>query len=320
MEADLSRRNVLRLLEKLRNLKILVVGDVILDRYLYGAVERISPEAPVPVVEVEEEEIRLGGAGNVAANLKSLGVQTYLTGVVGRDRAGELLQSLLREKGIISFLTADARPTTEKTRVVSRSQQLLRIDLEDRRSVEGRVLESLRSVIAEGSYDGIIVSDYAKGVVTPEIVRTIRERRIFYAVDPRPVNRDLYRGAYLMTPNEKELRAMTDPLRIGDLENLGRKLREELSIETLVVTRGPQGMTLFGESVKHFPARARRVYDVTGAGDTVIAALTAFYLAGGDWNIACELANVCAGIVVGELGTAVVTPEKLLEELGEKGG
>jgi len=167
----------------------------------------------------------------VAANLKSLGVQTYLTGVVGRDRAGELLQSLLREKGIISFLTADARPTTEKTRVVSRSQQLLRIDLEDRRSVEGRVLESLRSVIAEGSYDGIIVSDYAKGVVTPEIVRTIRERRIFYAVDPRPVNRDLYRGAYLMTPNENPCgnarSSRDDPLR-RECETLSREGKKGL--------------------------------------------------------------------------------------------
>ncbi|HHJ65000.1 MAG TPA: D-glycero-beta-D-manno-heptose-7-phosphate kinase [Aquifex aeolicus] len=315
----MNRREVLRLLERLKDLKILVVGDVILDRYLYGRVERISPEAPVPVVEVEGEEVRLGGAGNVAGNLVSLGVQTSLTGVVGEDRAGELLRNLLKEKGIKSLLTIDARPTTEKTRVISRSQQLLRIDFEDRRGIGGRALDHIKEVVAGGDYDGIVVSDYAKGVVTPEVMGAVKDRRVFYAVDPRPVNRNLYRNASLMTPNEKELRAMTDPLGGESVENLGRRLREELSLNTLIVTRGPKGMTLIEKEVKHFPARAREVYDVTGAGDTVVAALTAFFLAGASWETACELANVCAGIVVGELGTASVTPEELLRELDEKG-
>jgi len=314
-----NRREVLRLLERLKDLKILVVGDVILDRYLYGRVERISPEAPVPVVEVEGEEVRLGGAGNVAGNLVSLGVQTSLTGVVGEDRAGELLRNLLKEKGIKSLLTIDARPTTEKTRVISRSQQLLRIDFEDTRSIGGRALDHIKEVVAGGDYDGIVVSDYAKGVVTPEVMGAVKDRRVFYAVDPRPVNRNLYRNASLMTPNEKELRAMTDPLSEEGVENLGRRLREELGLNTLIVTRGPKGMTLIEKEVKHFPARAREVYDVTGAGDTVVAALTAFFLAGASWETACELANVCAGIVVGELGTASVTPEELLRELDEKG-
>ena len=315
----MNRREVLRLLERLKDLKILVVGDVILDRYLYGRVERISPEAPVPVVEVEGEEVRLGGAGNVAGNLVSLGVQTSLTGVVGEDRAGELLRNLLKEKGIKSLLTIDARPTTEKTRVISRSQQLLRIDFEDTRGIGGRALDHIKEVVAGGDYDGIVVSDYAKGVVTPEVMGAVKDRRVFYAVDPRPVNRNLYRNASLMTPNEKELRAMTDPLSEEGVENLGRRLREELGLNTLIVTRGPKGMTLIEKEVKHFPARAREVYDVTGAGDTVVAALTAFFLAGASWETACELANVCAGIVVGELGTASVTPEELLRELDEKG-
>ena len=315
----MNRREVLRLLERLKDLKILVVGDVILDRYLYGRVERISPEAPVPVVEVEGEEVRLGGAGNVAGNLVSLGVQTSLTGVVGEDRAGELLRNLLKEKGIKSLLTIDARPTTEKTRVISRSQQLLRIDFEDRRSIGGKVLDYIKEVVAEGDYDGVVVSDYAKGVVTPEVMGAVKDRKVFCAVDPRPVNRNLYRDASLMTPNEKELRAMTDPLSGESVENLGRRLKEELGLNTLIVTRGPKGMTLIDKEVKHFPARAREVYDVTGAGDTVVAALTAFFLAGASWETACELANVCAGIVVGELGTASVTPEELLRELDEKG-
>ncbi len=315
----MRKEDLLRLLERLRDLRILVVGDVILDRYLYGRVERISPEAPVPVVEVEGEEVRLGGAGNVASNLVSLGVQTFLTGVVGEDSAGERIRHLLKEKGIKALLTTDRRPTTEKTRVISMSQQLLRIDTEDRRGVSGAALEGIKSAIAEGDYDGVIVSDYAKGVITQEVVSAVRDRGVFFAVDPRPVNRDLYRGADLVTPNEKELRAMTDPLSGEEVESLGRRLREKLDIGTLVVTRGAKGMTLFGEEIRHFPARAREVYDVTGAGDTVIATLTAFYLAGAGWETACELANVCAGIVVGELGTASVTPEELLREVDEKG-
>ena len=314
---ELSR--VEELLKRLKDIKVLVVGDVILDRYLRGKVERISPEAPVPIVEVEEEELRLGGAGNVASNLVALGVETYITGVVGEDSSGERLIELLKEKGIESRLFKDERPTTEKIRVVSMSQQLLRIDREDRRKVGGSALKHIREVILENDYDGVIVSDYAKGVVTHRVMEAIRDREVFYAIDPRPVNRQLYSGASLMTPNEKELRAMTDPLGEEGVETLGKVLKKELELETLVVTRGAKGMMLFGEEVRSFPARAREVYDVTGAGDTVIASLTAFHLAGATWEEACELANVCAGIVVGEFGTASVTPEELLRELDEKG-
>ncbi|EDP76459.1 D-glycero-beta-D-manno-heptose-7-phosphate kinase [Hydrogenivirga sp. 128-5-R1-1] len=314
---ELSR--VEELLKRLKDIKVLVVGDVILDRYLRGKVERISPEAPVPIVEVEEEELRLGGAGNVASNLVALGVETYITGVVGEDSSGERLIELLKEKGIESRLFKDERPTTEKIRVVSMSQQLLRIDREDRRKVGGSALKHIREVILENDYDGVIVSDYAKGVVTHRVMEAIKDREVFCAIDPRPVNRQLYSGASLMTPNEKELRAMTDPLGEEGVETLGKVLKKELELETLVVTRGAKGMMLFGEEVRSFPARAREVYDVTGAGDTVIASLTAFHLAGATWEEACELANVCAGIVVGEFGTASVTPEELLRELDEKG-
>ncbi|RLJ71463.1 rfaE bifunctional protein kinase chain/domain [Hydrogenivirga caldilitoris] len=315
----MDTERVKNLLEKLRELRILVVGDVILDRYLYGRVERISPEAPVPIVEVEREEVRLGGAGNVANNLASLGVNTTLAGVIGEDRSGEQLIELLKEKGIESRLAEDNRPTTEKTRVVSMSQQLLRIDREDRSKIGGNALKHVIEVIQEGKYDGVIVSDYAKGVVTHRVVEVIRDRELFYAIDPRPVNKPLYAGANLITPNEKELRAMTDPLGEESVEVLGKVLKRELELETLVVTRGAKGMTLFREDVKTFPARAREVYDVTGAGDTVIATLTAFYLAGATWEEACELANLCAGIVVGEFGTASVTPEEILREIDEEG-
>ncbi len=315
----MKRDRVKELLRKLRYIKILVVGDIILDRYLYGKVERISPEAPVPIVEVEREEVRLGGAANVAKNLASLGVDTYITGVIGEDRAGDKILELLKENRIKSLIARDIRPTTEKTRVVSMSQQLLRIDREDRRKVSGDALEKIREALLEGSYDGIVVSDYAKGVVTMETMEAVRRRGVFFSVDPRPVNRSLYTGAHLVTPNEKELRAMTEPFGSGAVEDLGVRLRRELSLDTLVVTRGPKGMTLFREEIKHFPARAKEVYDVTGAGDTVIATLTAFRLAGASWEEACELANLCAGIVVGEFGTASVTPEEIVEELDEEG-
>ena len=307
------------LLERLKEIKILVVGDVILDRYLHGKVERISPEAPVPVVEVEREEVRLGGAGNVAKNLVSLGVKTYLTGVVGEDRAGEQVEELLKESGVVSLLAKDARPTTEKTRVVSRSQQLLRIDREDRSKVGGEALKKIREALTETECDGIVVSDYAKGTITYKVADLVREKEVFWAVDPRPVNKELYRGASLVTPNERELREMTDILSSDPVETLGLKLKKELEVDTLVVTRGPKGMTLFRDKVENFPARAKEVYDVTGAGDTVVAALTAFHLAGATWEEACELANLCAGIVVGEFGTASVTPEELIEELDNEG-
>jgi len=302
------------LLEKLKDLRILVVGDVILDSYLIGKVERISPEAPVPILEVEGEEFRLGGAGNVAKNLSSLGVKAFLCGVVGRDEAGSILKSLLADNGVEAFLVEDERPTTKKTRVVSLNQQLLRIDWESRERVKGDSLNKLKEIIRDLEVEGIIVSDYAKGVITEEIIQEVKKKGVFWAIDPRPVNKALYKGASLMTPNEKELRELTKPFE-GSVEVLGKRLKEELGLETLVVTRGPKGMTLFGEEIKHFPARARKVYDVTGAGDTVIATLTAFKLAGASWEEACELANICAGIVVGEFGTASVRPQQLLEEL-----
>ncbi|NPB06203.1 MAG: D-glycero-beta-D-manno-heptose-7-phosphate kinase [Aquificae bacterium] len=309
----LSFERVSELLERLKRLKVAVVGDLILDSYLFGKVERISPEAPVPVLEVEREEFRLGGAGNVAKNLSALGVETVLVALAGKDEGGERLKELLERNGVEAFLVSDDRPTTRKTRLVSRSQQLLRVDWEDRRPLRGEALKEVLNFLEALKVDGVVVSDYAKGFVTPELVEAVKRKGVFWAVDPRPKNKELYRGAWLVTPNEKELREMAGD---GPVEETGRRLKEELSLRTLVVTRGEKGMTLFLDGgVKHFPARARKVYDVTGAGDTVIATLTAFKLAGASWEEACELANLCAGIVVGELGTASVSPEQLLEEL-----
>lgn len=305
---------MLETLRRLKDLKILVVGDIMLDRYIFGRVERISPEAPVPVVEVEREEFRLGGASNVANNLANLGVKTYLAGVVGADYGRHILRGLMKSAGIEDLTVEDPqRPTTEKARVVSLSQQLLRIDWEDKRPIEGKVLKELLERL-DVNVDGVIVSDYAKGVVCQQLMERIKEKKVFISIDPRPVNKHLYFGADFMTPNEKEAKQMD-----GDkpVETLGWKLKEELGLKTLVITLGAKGMSLFDREYFHFPARAKQVYDVSGAGDTAVAVLTSAYMATKDWSIACQLANLCAGIVVGKLGTTPITLEEVVKEIEE---
>ncbi len=305
---------MLETLQRLKGLKILVVGDLILDRYIFGKVERISPEAPVPVVEVEREEFRLGGASNVASNLANLGVKTYLVGVAGTDYGRHILRGLIKSAGIEDLTVEDTkRPTTEKARVVSISQQLLRIDWEERRPIEGRVLKDVLERL-DVEVDGVIISDYAKGVVCEPLMKRLKEKKVFISIDPRPINKHLYFGADLMTPNEKEAKQMG-----GDhpVETLGWKLKQELGLKTLVITLGAKGMSLFDEEYSHFPARAKQVYDVSGAGDTAVAVLTSAYIASGNWSVACQLANLCAGIVVGKLGTAPITLAEILREIEE---
>ena len=300
--------------ERFKNLKILVVGDVILDRYVFGKVERISPEAPVPIVEVQREEFRLGGAGNVASNLSTLGVKTYLVGITGEDSGRNIIKDLLKESNVQDLTVQDpSRPTTQKVRVISMSQQLIRIDREERKPPEGKVLKKILENL-DLDVDGIILSDYAKGVVCEEVVKAVRSKGKFYSIDPRPQNAHLYKGADLMTPNEKEAKQMYSA---DSLEELGWGLKKELNLKTLTITLGPKGIALFDKEFNLYPARARQVYDVTGAGDTVIAVLTACVLSGFDWDIACELANVCAGIVVSKLGTASPTYEEVIQYVEE---
>ncbi|MCS7307914.1 MAG: D-glycero-beta-D-manno-heptose-7-phosphate kinase [Aquificaceae bacterium] len=311
---SLDRERVQEILESFKNLRILVVGDVILDRYLFGSVERISPEAPVPVVDVQREESRLGGAGNVANNLASLGVKSSLLAVVGQDYGRHVIRGLLKEAGVEDLTVEDTeRPTTEKIRVVAMSQQLLRIDSESKNKVSGKVLENLLQRL-EVEVDCVIVSDYAKGVVCSALMDGIRSKRVFFSVDPRPQNKNLYVGANLMTPNEKEAKSM---LAEESLQTLGWRLKGELRLDTLVITLGQRGMALFNRDFKVFPAKAKQVYDVSGAGDTVVAVLTACAVAGVDWDTACEFANLCAGIVVGKLGTATIKPEEIFQSLEE---
>jgi rfaE bifunctional protein kinase chain/domain len=296
--------------------RVLVVGDVMLDRYWFGEVSRISPEAPVPVVLIGREEQRLGGAANVAWNCKALGAQTRLLTVVGRDEPGEQLTRLLKKEGIQASLHRDAKlDTTQKLRVIGRKQQLLRIDFEKppSREVLAAKLEEFRSALPE--CDVVILSDYGKGGLThiTEMIRAARKAAKRVLADPKGDDYSRYKGASIITPNLAELREVVGRWENEkDLKSRATALRAKLDLEALLLTRGEEGMTLFGKSrTTTIPAEAREVFDVTGAGDTVIAALAVMLAAGAGLENAVRIANRAAGIVVGKLGTATASRAEL---------
>lgn len=308
------------MLEKVLKVHLLVVGDVMLDRYWFGEVSRISPEAPVPVVKVERVEERLGGAANVARNAAALGARTSLLSVVGDDDAGKSLSRLLDDGGIEAGLHIDpAIDTTVKLRVIGRQQQLLRIDFEtppSHETLNAKLAEFQRRV---AECDVVILSDYGKGglVHIAEMIRLARAAGKPVLVDPKGDEWGKYAGATAITPNRSELREVVGRWSSeAELFAKSQKLRAELGLEALLVTRSEEGMTLFADQeIHHQPAQAREVFDVSGAGDTVIATLAVMLAAGADWAAAIRAANVAAGIVVGKLGTAVVTREELAAAL-----
>ena len=295
---------------------MLVVGDVMLDRYWFGEVSRISPEAPVPVVLVGREEQRLGGAANVAWNCKVLGARTRLLSVVGRDEAGDKLERLLRKEGVEASLHRDRHlDTTQKLRVIGRTQQLLRIDFEKPPSTEvlAAKLEEFRHALAE--CDVVVLSDYGKGGLEhiEDMLRAARKAGKRVLVDPKGDDYTRYKGCSIITPNTAELREVVGRWKSEkDLVQRAQALRRKLGLEALLLTRGEEGMTLFSKSRSTtIKAQAREVFDVTGAGDTVIAALAVMLAAGAGLESAVRIANRAAGIVVGKLGTAAATPEEL---------
>jgi D-beta-D-heptose 7-phosphate kinase/D-beta-D-heptose 1-phosphate adenosyltransferase len=308
---------------------ILVVGDVMCDVYLWGKVERVSAEAPVPIFESTERQGILGGAANVAANLHALGCQVRLLGVVGADAAGSRLRTLLREKGIDDawLLEDPTRPTTEKTRLIAHQQQLIRVDQESRAPLTPEVVaQALRhadTLLPE--VDGVICSDYNKGVCTALLVAPLftaaRAAGRPVIVDPKVRDFALYRGATVLTPNLAEVERASGSAvdSMPALEQAVAGLLHQSQAPAMLVTRGKDGMTLFHppQAPVHIPARAREVYDVTGAGDTVIATFTMAMLSGLPFVEAARLANIAAGLVVGKLGTAVVTPAELDAALQE---
>ncbi len=298
--------------------RVLVVGDVMLDRYWYGDVSRISPEAPVPVVLVNEkkEELRLGGAANVAHNCAALRAQTTLLSVVGAHDAGRKLERLLRKNRVHALLHRDRSiRTTEKLRVIGRHQQLLRVDFE--RSPSREVLASKLTQYREAlpECDAVILSDYGKGGMRhiAEMIQLAKRAKKRVLVDPKGDDYSRYKGASIITPNRAELREVVGRWEgESDLSRRAESLRRSLGLEALPVTRGEEGMTLYRAGRKlHIKTEAREVFDVTGAGDTVIAALAVMLGAGAKLEAAVKAANRAAGIVVGKLGTAVATHEEM---------
>ncbi len=299
--------------------RLLVVGDVMLDRYWFGEVSRISPEAPVPVVKVERVEERPGGAANVARNAAALGAKVTLLSVVGQDEAGHTLARLLAEEGIATSLLEDAQlATTVKLRVIGRQQQLLRIDFETTPAHE--VLRAKLTEYEEQlkQCDVVILSDYGKGGLThiAEMIRLARSAGRPVLIDPKGEDFARYASATLLTPNRAELRQVIGPWASEtELTEKAQALRERLDLRGLLVTRSEEGMTLFaGDGVVHEPALAREVYDVSGAGDTVIASLAVMLGSGLDLRSAMRIANRAAGIVVGKFGTATCTLTELQAE------
>ena len=342
MKRIISYRRALNVMRRFKGAKVLVVGDLIMDHFIWGNVKRISPEAPVPVVDVTRETLLLGGSANVVNNIQSLGGRCYVTGVVGADRDGEALTKELKAKGVetAGIIVDKGRPTTMKTRVIAHSQQVVRFDRESKVKIKApvsrRVLDYIDKAIKR--VDVVIISDYAKGIITEElaqgVIGRVRELGKVVAVDPKVEHLDYYRGATIATPNNLEASQgsgieITDE---GTLARAGEVLLKRLGGEALLITRGEHGMSLFEESPSgsgkggrkgsgrrvgrgaqpgastevHIPTVAREVYDVSGAGDTVIGTMALSLAAGATYREASVLANFAAGVVVGMLGTAAI--------------
>jgi len=311
--------------------KILAIGDIIMDTYIWGSVDRISPEAPVPVVRVERETQMLGGVANVIHNMATLGACPILCGVIGEDLPGHEIVKIISNMNLITdgvFVEHD-RPTSTKTRVVAHSQHVVRFDRESRRDIRPETARELLRFVEKRlhSLDAIVVSDYGKGVISAWLMKALRKlvrssgESVIIAVDPKADNFEYYNEVDVITPNHHEAGAFCH-FEIFDeetLEQAGRQILDELDCRSVLITQGKDGATLFeeGGEITHIPTRARKVFDVTGAGDTVISTLVLGLASGMDPKSAATLSNLAAGIVVGELGTSAVKAEELKKVIGE---
>lgn len=322
------QQQLLRILENFKNKKILVVGDIMLDKYIWGDVSRISPEAPVQVVNVLKETYAPGGASNVASNASALNGEVFMAGIAGNDEAKTILLEELWKRGINTkgiFIDKD-KPTTQKVRIVGRGQQLLRVDYEKKehihKNIEHSMTDFFERIVKE--IDVIVISDYAKGVITPEICNTLtkmaRDNDKMIIVDPKPKHLNLYSNVTLITPNNAEASEMTD-VEDGNgnaVIEIGSKLMKYLNSNVLI-TRGEKGMSLFEKNGKitHIPAKAKEVYSLIGAGDTVVATIALALASGANFEEAATLANIAAGIKVGKIGTASVSVDEIKKEIEE---
>jgi len=310
-----------RLLRKFKGRRILVLGDLMLDRYIWGDVSRISPEAPVPVVEVRKSTACLGGAGNVGQNLTGLGAAPLLVGVVGDDEEGAWIK---RHAGQSRGIFIDAtRPTTVKMRIIAHHQQVVRVDQEKKKSVTPEIEEKIARFIEKEKYEGIVISDYNKSLITRRLMERLlpfaKAKKIPVFVDPKVENFELYSPVTFISPNHQEVeRIVHHPCRSeADIERAGREILAQVECRYLIIKRGEEGMSVFerGEKPVHIPTIAREVFDVTGAGDTVTATASLALVAGATIQEAAAMANAAAGVVVGKIGTAVCSPEELLKAL-----
>jgi D-beta-D-heptose 7-phosphate kinase / D-beta-D-heptose 1-phosphate adenosyltransferase len=316
-------------LPRLAEANVLCVGDVMLDRFVYGAVERISPEAPIPVLRITRQDVTVGGAGNVARNLSALETSVRLFGAVGDDAAGAEVRVVLEDDAAITLalLTEASRPTTVKTRYIAGVQQLLRTDDEDLSAMPPALLDQLSDElskeIASGAYGALVLSDYGKGILSEDVIAgaiaAAKAADVPVIIDPKGADYGRYRGASVLTPNRRELAEATRlPVDTdADVETAARALLENCGVSAVIATRGAQGMAVVtADDCAHLPALAREVFDVSGAGDTVVATLAAGLASGLALTDAAQLANVAAGIVVAKVGTAIVRPDELGDALG----
>ena len=308
-----------KLIKNFKNIKIAVIGDLMLDEYIMGKVDRISPEAPVPVVKVTEEKFVLGGAANVVNNLASLGANVYCGGLVGNDnKAKKLIDNLPKNVNSDLILKVDNRPTIVKKRVIAGHQQLLRLDWEEEFYInedeENTIIENLKEHIKE--LNAVILSDYNKGLLTKslsqKIINLCRENNVIVTVDPKPKNISNFIGASSITPNKKEAYLAVEANETENIDIVGKKLKEKYKLDTVLVTRSEEGMTLYDKEIHNIPTYAKEVYDVTGAGDTVISVFTLAKAAGATWEEAAKIANTAGGIVVGKIGTSTVSEKELI--------
>jgi len=325
----MTRNELKKIVSQFEGAEVFVLGDIILDEFIWGEVSRISPEAPVPVVNMTSFSKNLGGAGNVVNNLCALRAKVTVSGVVGDDAEGRAVLEQLKRLNVSTdgVFVEKERPTTLKTRIIALNQQVVRIDKESAAGIKTKTREKIIDYVKEnvGKFEGVIISDYAKGVISKSLLREVipllRKKGKIVAVDPKIKNFPYYRGASVVTPNQKETEAVLryDIEDLKGLNRAGRELLKYSGCEAVLITRGKEGMSIFERSgqATHIPAVAKEVYDVTGAGDTVISTFTLALMSGGKPKEAAVLSNYAASVVVGKVGTATLGVEELLRVIDE---
>lgn len=329
MQKILTKKRAMEIIANFSHSGVLVVGDIMVDHFIWGKVSRISPEAPVPVVDVQKDSILLGGCANVLNSIYAMGGKVYVAGVVGADNIGKRLLDELRAREIETngIVVEKGRPTTLKTRIVAHGQQMVRFDKESRKSIPKnstrKILEYVKSL--QNKIGAIVVSDYSKGVISRELIegikKVVQDAEIYICLDPKQSDFSMYEGVYVITPNHHEAQRASG-MEISDdndLKQVGATLLNKYDFQALLITRGEEGMSLFERGPRishtHFSAQAKEIYDVTGAGDTVIGVLALSLAARANLQEATCLANQAAGIVVGKVGTATVSQEELIRVL-----